>query len=119
LYDTAFSKDKNLTQVLAHELAHQYFRQLSDEDIKSYRKAADWFNLGKVDAKPIYATSRTQFALEDSNSSIDEDFANNIELYLYDQTRLKKLTPKIADWIQNQFGVKFNLGKGAIRGKNH
>jgi len=112
LYDTAFEKDKSLTQILSHELAHQYYKNLSGKDFESYRKAADWFNISNLGTKPVYRTAGRMFVAKDGVNSIEEDFANNIEYFLNQPKELKKSTPKVYDWISNHFGDKFKLGAG-------
>lgn len=114
LYDPAFDGKTNLSRILAHELAHEIFRQFSDDDREGYRLAGDWLKIPDRKAgKPQLVPNRdsASFVEEDGSESLDEDFSNNIEYFLFSRDRLKAKTRKVHDWIQNRFGDKFKIGK--------
>ena len=51
----------------------------------------------------------TAYVAEDGKNSPTEDFANNVEFYLFDPAKLKKETPKVDKWIRERFGDKFKI----------
>ena len=46
---------------------------------------------------------------EDGKLSHEEDYANNVEHFLYDPDNLKKVTLNAYDWIKKHFGGDFKL----------
>jgi len=114
LYDNAFSGKRNLGRVLAHELAHELFRRIPDGMRRQYSATTGWKTIKNL------RTDETQFVLTrfkvleaDSSESVTEDFANNIEYYLFDKAKLRQMVPEAAEWFQKTFGDTLNLGKGA------
>lgn len=110
IYDAAFETKRNLTQILAHELAHELYRSLSETDVRSYQRATHWFErqVGKR-TLVIRGRSEKQFISEDGVDSPAEDFSNNIEHYLFDPKRLEKITSTAHKWIQQRFGDKLKF----------
>lgn len=111
IYDSAFDETRNLAQILAHEIAHRIFESLSDEDIESYRFPAGWINVSTLE-NPILVLTRKSAVKENSYNNIEEDFANNIEFYLFNRAKLQEISPGAYNWIKNHFGAKFKSGKG-------
>lgn len=103
LYDTAFSS-KLLSRILVHELAHEVFDNLSNKQRDDYKSVTNWFEDGKNRVR-----RSTGFVKEDGKLSVEEDFANNLEFYLFQPQRLKSVTPHAYNWINRHFGDKFNL----------
>lgn len=58
-----------------------------------------------------------EFVEHDGKTSAEEDFANNVEYFLFDQAALKNKSPNIFSWIQKNLGQKLRLGKGCLNGK--
>ena len=112
LYDTAFDLQHNLSQVLAHELAHLVYSGLSPDERDDYRFATQWFDMGKSSDQPAWVCLRKGFVEPDGADSPSEDFSNNVEYYLFNPDRLKAVTPQAYDWIKRHFGANFKLGKG-------
>ena len=111
LYDTAFDETRNLTRILAHELAHESYRNLSQDEAKSYGEAANWFNVAEEGKEPIYISRGTGFVSEGAKRGPDEDYANNIEYFLFAPNTLKETTPNVYKWIGQKFGGSFRVGK--------
>ncbi|MNJ92605.1 hypothetical protein D3C87_102780 [compost metagenome] len=111
LYDEAFGKTSNLSRVLSHELSHQAYTDLSKEQREDYGFTTNWFSLDK--AKDKYISRKDGFVQDDGRESPEEDFSNNVEYYLFAPNELKKITPHAYRWIENHFGDKFKLRKGA------
>lgn len=110
LYDTAFEEKQNLAQILAHELAHVMYLNFSDAKRSSYEKEADWISLDVGDGKTIIIPKSTRnFVEKDGEISPDEDFANNIEFFLFEPETLKKKSNAVYLWIQKSFGDGFKL----------
>lgn len=115
LYDTAFKKGNNLTRVIAHEFAHRLYRQEYDTGKwKDYAFVAQWkpFKNPKSHTAALLP-GRLDWVEEDGVLSVDEDFSNNIEYFLFNPKVLREKNQKIYDWIKNKYGDKFILGKGA------
>jgi len=116
LYDAAFSSKQNLSRILAHEFAHQLYRQFYDDEDKgaSYAKAADWIpvRMAGADKTILMAKPSREFVENDGEDGPAEDFGNNIEYFLFNPKELKTKTPKIYDWISKRYGDKFKIGKG-------
>ena len=103
-------KKQNLARILAHELAHIIYLGFSDSKRSSYEKDADWIRLDVGDGKTIaIPTSTRTFVEQDGEMSPDEDFANNIEFFLFEPETLKKKSNAIYLWIQKSFGPDFKL----------
>lgn len=110
LYDPAFEKHPGLARVLTHELAHEKYRALSREEKRSYWMATNWMNeSGDPDLPPIVSRG-SGFVEPDGKSSPYEDFANNVEYFLFEPEKLKAVTPHAYTWIKNHFGDNFRLG---------
>lgn len=61
------------------------------------------------DRKAYWVGRESGYVEEDGKSSREEDFANNIEHFLYDSDKLKKITPSAYDWIKKHYGEQFKL----------
>ena len=107
LYDTAFDSKLNLTRVLSHELAHQKYLDLSQEDKESYWFPMNWIPISRKEG--IFVSRQEGFVQDDGRVSPEEDFANNIEWYLFQPEALKKTTPHAFNWIKNYFGDKLKM----------
>lgn len=112
LYDRAFENRYSLARVLGHEFAHEAYRQISASERVEDAKAADWevmfFDGGLKD--PYFFPRNSGFVEEDGKNTVDEDYANNIEYFLFDPEILKTKTPKVYEWIYKKFGDRFKLG---------
>lgn len=109
LYDNAFGKDRRLARLLAHELAHHKYAKFENEAIgTSYRRSTGW--RPEIEGRDFYWTGRKDgYVEEDGAREPGEDFANNLDHYLFDPERLQKVTPDAYDWIKKQFGDKFKI----------
>ncbi len=93
LYDTAFrgeNKKRTLARFLAHEFAHQKYLDLSDDDRESYHMVTNWMvGKSKSTGRNIYVSRKEGYVTEDGRLSPEEDFANNIEFFLFESALLK------------------------------
>jgi hypothetical protein len=116
LYESAFASKQNLTRILAHEFAHEVYRQLSNANKDEYRIAADWLLVKNPRADGGYQLvpnrDNDQYVEEDGLESLSEDFSNNIEYFLFDPETLQKKTPKAYQWIKKHFNDNFKVVKG-------
>jgi len=93
-------------QLTAHELAHVLFLNLSAKEEKTYRKSLGW------DKNPDGTSKRAgKFVDQDGQDSVEEDFANNIESFLFEPERLKSVTPAAHEWILKHLSKDFGLKK--------
>ncbi|MDC0980250.1 hypothetical protein OAQ84_00795 [Bdellovibrionales bacterium] len=95
--------------VLSHELSHALFRSLSENDKRDFILSADWGIEKKNKKAYIFPKTNKVFIQEDSRDSIDEDFANHLEYYLFKPKFLKLKSPEAFQWIKNKFGKKFKV----------
>lgn len=112
LYDNAFNRSENLTQILAHELAHRAFDDLSATDASDYRTTAKWVDISES-GTPDWLSYGRKFVLPDGVTSPEEDFANNVEYFLFNSKKLEEVSPEAFSWIKKHFGASFKLGKGS------
>lgn len=112
LYDSAFDSKRNLARILAHELAHISYQNLSKEDAPDYRRATNW-GFEVPTGRVYYWKGRDSgYVAEDGKISPEEDYANNIEYFLFEPEKLKEKTPAAYSWIKKHFGDKFKLKGG-------
>lgn len=109
LYDPAFQNEEYLARILVHELAHKKFRSFSDEQRADYAKAAGWTVTKNRGGKYEFESPKCCFVQPDAGTSIDENFANNVEYYLHVPETLKKTDPKSYYWIEKHFGSNFKI----------
>lgn len=107
LYDSAFKHKVPLEQILAHELSHSLYNKLTKYQKKIFATSAKWEE-AKSSGKWV-ATKEKIFFEQDSKASLEEDFANHIEYYLFKGQFLKKSSPEAHKWIGETFGVGFKL----------
>jgi hypothetical protein len=113
IYDNAFEEKGNLSQELAHEISHRIFDSLSSDDLEAYRWAAAWFNVSEDPFRPDYQLLRMKVVEPDSANSVEEDFSNNLEYFLFNPTKLQEVSPAVYSWIATRFGDKFRIRKEA------
>ena len=111
LYDRAFESKLNVARVLGHEFTHLFYRSLSFAEQFDYAKTAEW--KGRVwneltDSELTLV--RKGIVEEDSQNNPEEDFANNIEYFLFDPKTLKEKSPKVYEWISKKFGDRLRMG---------
>jgi hypothetical protein len=53
------------------------------------------------------------FVEDDGRQGPREDFANNLEYYLFAPEVLKEKTPKAFDWMRKRFGDRIKIGRGS------
>ncbi len=108
LYPRAFNNPDNLERVIAHEIVHQLALNEWKKSFEDYKIISGW---GTADN-----TSRSgEFVEFDGKLSADEDFANNIEYFLYDKKELMFKNPKIFSWLEKTLGAKLRLQKGCLK----
>lgn len=116
LYDSAFSTKGKLARILAHELSHEYYRQLSDDKTRSYLQVAQWFLIrDQKTHKTRLVPGRFDYVENDGPESVAEDFSNNLEYFLFDPPTLEKTNPKIYQWFRKEMGDNFKVKKGATK----
>lgn len=109
LYDRAFGGPYSLGRVIAHELAHLSYDSLSLNQKNDYMEKAGWIR-PKAD-QPLKPSEDRKFVDRDASSSPEEDFAHNLDTYLFDPERLKVSVPEVYEWISKNFSKNFALKK--------
>lgn len=107
LYDESFKKSLNLARVIGHELAHQIYEELTGDQKKDYGFIMNWFSIGNG----RYVSRIEGFVQDDGRESPEEDFANNIEFYLFEPDILRKVTPHAYRWIEEHYGDRLKIRK--------
>lgn len=92
LYNSSFKMDTK--RVIVHELAHILWSRLSNKEKSTYQDASNWSLVAGV-----YIYNRTKFSEPDGKNGPEEDFANNIEHYFANPSKIKKEFPSIYTWI--------------------
>ena len=86
---------------------------MPDAAVASYQLSTNWLNPRKKGQAPIWiARDKGSFVEEDGFTSPTEDFANNLEYFLFDRNILTKTTPSADAWIVKHFGAGFKLRRG-------
>ena len=98
LYDiiSQYSMDR----VIAHELAHILYNDLPEKIQKSYDTVAEWRDDKSQGTLIKKINNRKNFVASDGRDSPSEDFANNIEYYLYEKKLFKQKNPQIYKWVK-------------------
>ena len=105
LYDEAFSRNRNLSRIVAHEFAHQHYAALTKEEKLDYRIAAEWHT--EVKSGKVYWLPREKGYIEpDGIESAEEDYANNLEHFIHNSVKLKEISPKIYNWFYKKYPNK-------------
>lgn len=108
LYDSAFGEKYTLSRVVAHESSHNWFESMSQKDRDSYLSSAQWKRYAK-DENYRSDRPRQAFVSPRGMESPGEDFALNAEHYLYDPEKLKKISPRVYEWFERNYGSWLHL----------
>lgn len=111
LYPRAFSGPSNLERVIAHEVVHVLILREWADSFKKYKEISGWSSINGSEYR------KGEFVEHDGKTSAEEDFANNVEYFLFDQNSLKDKSSNIFSWIQTNLGPKLRLQKGCLYGK--
>ena len=106
LYDEAFSKNRNLSRIVAHEFAHQLYDKMTDKEKLDYRRATGASLDYKLNGDIDWVGRDNGYIEPDGRSSFEEDFANNLEYFIYNSDKLKIITPSAYNWLNNKYGSK-------------
>lgn len=104
VYNSAFDgPGLSLDRIVAHELSHAIFLNFSKSEIKDYERSLGWSVASKGQARS------GPFISSAARDNVDEDFANNIEYFLFAPEILKSKVPNAYSWILNKFSKNFKL----------
>ena len=110
-YDSAFDSKKNLARLLSHELSHDQFDKLTETEKLDYENLNGWYSV--LDNKTeVWKNINNKFVEPDGSFSPSEDFANNMEYFLFDPVKLKMISPNAYGWIKQHYGDKLKIMKG-------
>lgn len=109
LFDNAFGSLPRLSRILAHEFAHFYYEEMGEERKASYRFATRW-RLPKDKKEGLFFPRDGKFVESDGALGPDEDFANNLEYFIFDRPRLLSATPFASQWLSQRFGANLISG---------
>ncbi len=109
VYNIAFDgPGLSLDKIVAHELPHAIFLNFSKSEIKDYERSLGWNVAFKGQARS------GSFIRSGARDNVDEDFANNIEYFLFAPEELKSKVPKAYSWILNKFSKNFKLKEACV-----
>jgi hypothetical protein len=100
IYDE-FYKRSNKRAIVGHEMAHLLFKRLSPDDIGSFTDLAGWTL--KVEGNQVFEVPPAKVLIQDSFVNKEEDFANSVEIFFTDPSRLKNHNQKLFDFFQKRF----------------
>ena len=114
LYDRAFNNPFfSTSRVLTHEFGHVLFLNFSEAERRSYRDKMKWkTNLINPESRP------GKFISPRAADSADEDFAENINFFLFEPDVLRAKVPDAYDWLTKKFSKAFKL-KEDCQHENH
>jgi hypothetical protein len=98
---------EQLPRVILHELSHFMIGREWKNQFAKYKEISGWSSLPEGRA---YRSG--DFVDPDGKFSADEDFANNIEFYLFEPKILKEKSPGLYKWIETNLGKFLLLAKG-------
>lgn len=98
LHDSFF-KMKNKRDVIIHEMSHIAIFDFSAEQIFEFATLSGWSFERKLE-KITKRIPPSKTLLDDSSFSIDEDFANHIEVFYSNPDKIKKENIKMFDFLQ-------------------
>jgi hypothetical protein len=107
IFPKGFLNSDQLPRVIVHELSHFMIGREWKSHFSKYKKVSGWNSL--PEGRPYRDGN---FVDPDGKFSADEDFANNIEFYLFEPKALKDKSPKIFEWIKTQLGKSLLMEKG-------
>ncbi|MBI4402627.1 MAG: hypothetical protein HY537_00610 [Deltaproteobacteria bacterium] len=99
VYDSAFNKDYNLAHVLGHELSHRLYGSLSEREKDSFRISGKW----RLTKPKTYEVGRpkNEFLRPNGMLSPEEDFCDIVPTYFLQPEKLKSLSPRVFNWVNN------------------
>ena len=91
---------------------HRRYESLNNtNEGKAYRRAADWTVVQRDESHWYWKPRKSGYVKEDGRNSIGEDYANNLEHFLFEPEKLRSMTPKVHQWINENFGDKLKVRK--------
>lgn len=112
IYNSAFERPEvSIDRVVTHELAHVIFLNFQKNERDNYKNELGWSKFTTGQIRP------GTFINSGAKDSPDEDFANNIEYFLFQPEDLKTIVPKAYNWILSKFSKKFKLKEGCLNEK--
>lgn len=108
IYDRAFANPFfSTSRVIAHELGHVIYLSFTESERRNYGIAMKWpmSRNGLLSRPGGFISSRAK-------DSVDEDFAENIDAFLFESDKLKDVVPTAYQWISRKFSKKFFLKMG-------
>lgn len=112
LFPRAFSNLEMLPRIITHELSHFLIENEWKQAFKEYKKISGWTAF-----KEGNGHRAGDFVDADGKFSPEEDFANNLEFYLFEPKTLGEKSPEIFKWIKRKLGAQLKLEKGCHDGK--
>lgn len=90
LFPSAFNSEVPLERILFHELAHLLTAGKWSASFSAYKKMSGWSSVTEKSIRP------GNFVEQDGRDSAEEDFANNVEYFVFSPNQLKDVSPKFS-----------------------
>lgn len=90
------------TDRLKNELPHGW-QELKQKNQLDYGHATGWRYNIENDNKIYLEGRKSGYIAEDGRTSVEEDYANNLEHFLYSPDKLKKVTPEAYNWFNKAY----------------
>lgn len=104
IYDKFFTS-ANKEQIITHEIAHFTVLDLTEKEILEFTDSSGW----QIDRSKGIKIPPQKLVLPDSSESVFEDYANQIEIYHFNPSELKRINYKsflVIDGIIKKRGHK-------------
>lgn len=105
LFPEAFKTETPLERILLHEVVHHLIAGEWVSRFKTFKEVSGW------DKAKDNTPRAGDFVEPDGKISADEDFANNIEFYVFESAKLKKASPNIYSWIDKNLSSLLKMEK--------
>lgn len=104
LYDNTFKHSAfKADRVVTHELAHIIYLNYSKSEVQDYLRTMGW------EVKGGTYQRKGAFLISNIQESPEEDFAVNIEYFLFENANVRKNLPEAYKWIQIKYPKYFKL----------
>lgn len=94
IYDSISTQDRK--RVIAHELAHFLWDSMNIDERDEYYKSSQW---KKSEDQKTISLTRKDVQIQDSYVGPHEDFANNVELFIFQKQSLSEL-PELIKYLE-------------------
>jgi hypothetical protein len=111
VFSALFKNGDQIERVIVHEAVHHLLQSDWLKLFENYKKYVKWPKSGSLAVRP------GDFVQSDGRDSAEEDFANNIEYYMFATKTLMQISPNIFSWIDQNLASQLKIKKGCYEKK--